>query len=64
MNLPLLFIIYADTSFADVQDLESPVPLSPQWLLPKAGDAKLGTGPGVCCYSSDISNKLDDAFLL
>ncbi|KAK4778570.1 hypothetical protein SAY86_006098 [Trapa natans] len=30
----------------DVQGLESPVPLSPQWLLPKTGDVKLGTSPG------------------
>ncbi|XP_031406232.1 protein ESSENTIAL FOR POTEXVIRUS ACCUMULATION 1 isoform X1 [Punica granatum] len=35
----------------DVQGLENPVPLSPQWLLPKAGDGKLGTGPGESHFS-------------
>ncbi|KAK4750967.1 hypothetical protein SAY87_004449 [Trapa incisa] len=30
----------------EVQGVENPVPLSPQWLLPKTGDVKLGTSPG------------------
>ncbi|KAI6688858.1 hypothetical protein NL676_025686 [Syzygium grande] len=30
----------------DVQGSENPIPLSPQWLLPKPGDTKLAMGPG------------------
>ncbi|XP_048130994.1 protein ESSENTIAL FOR POTEXVIRUS ACCUMULATION 1 isoform X2 [Rhodamnia argentea] len=30
----------------DVQVSENPIPLSPQWLLPKPGDNKLAMGPG------------------
>ncbi|XP_010061329.1 protein ESSENTIAL FOR POTEXVIRUS ACCUMULATION 1 isoform X3 [Eucalyptus grandis] len=30
----------------DVQGSENPIPLSPQWLLPKPGDTKLALGPG------------------
>lgn len=52
------FILYAGISDADGQGLENPAPLSPQWLLPKTGDGKLGTGPGVCDCSSDITSDL------
>jgi hypothetical protein len=33
---------------ADVQGSDHPVPLSPQWLLPKPGDSKPAVGTGVC----------------
>ncbi|KAI5392975.1 protein ESSENTIAL FOR POTEXVIRUS ACCUMULATION 1 [Lathyrus oleraceus] len=29
----------------DVQGSDNPIPLSPQWLLPKPGESKSGTGP-------------------
>lgn len=32
---------------ADVQGSDNPIPLSPQWLLPKQGESKPGIG-GVC----------------
>jgi len=31
-----------------VQGSDNPIPLSPQWLLPKPGENKLGTGSVVC----------------
>ena len=50
-NSVLIYIyIYIDI-FAMVSDLHGPensIPLSPQWLLPKPGENKLGVTTGVC----------------
>lgn len=32
---------------ADAQGSDNPIPLSPQWLLPKPGESKPGVGTGV-----------------
>lgn len=36
--------------YAAGQGSENPIPLSPQWLLPKLGESKPGALSGVCSY--------------
>ncbi|XP_010540354.1 PREDICTED: uncharacterized protein LOC104814159 [Tarenaya hassleriana] len=43
--------------FKDVQGSDNPVPLSPQWLLPKTGESKTGMGTGVCSPNWHLSNR-------
>lgn len=40
----------------DVQGSENPIPLSPQWLLPKSGESKTGMGTGENHFSPYPSN--------
>ncbi|XP_044510757.1 protein ESSENTIAL FOR POTEXVIRUS ACCUMULATION 1-like isoform X2 [Mangifera indica] len=49
----------------DVQGADNPIPLSPQWLLPKPGESKPGTGTGESHFSQYPShgNRLDIAKL-
>ena len=44
--------------FADIQGSDNPVPLSPQWLLPKPADNKLGILSGVKCHYFSIKFQL------
>ncbi|KAI3440069.1 GYF domain-containing protein [Psidium guajava] len=43
---PSLYVTPPRQISKDVQGSENPIPLSPQWLLPKPGDTKLAMGPG------------------
>lgn len=40
------FVLFVN--FADITGPDNPIPLSPQWLLPKPGETKTGMSLGVC----------------